>query len=98
MTVLNVTIHLCLTSFVQLSRIIIQSKTPTWRTATDLQYTRISEKPNDLLLTFKEVSWQTLKIEADCMVGDSGKQTTPLRLITNQSKIRISVKKRYSGE
>ena len=32
------------------------------------------------------------------MVGDSVKQTTPLRLITNQSKIRIQVKKKYSGE
>lgn len=72
--------------------------TPTWRTASDLQHTRISEKQNDLLLTFKQIDWQTLRIEADCLTDSavSGK-TTPLRLITNQSKIRISVKKKYSG-
>lgn len=71
--------------------------TPTWRTANDLQYTRISEKHRDLLLTFKQIDWQTLRIEANCMVQEEEKQITPLRLITNQSKIRISIKKRYSG-
>lgn len=71
--------------------------TPTWRVPSDLQRTRISEKQHDLLLTFKQVEWQTLRVEADCMVGDKNVPTTPLRLITNQSKLRVAVKKRYSG-
>ncbi|XP_067928602.1 bridge-like lipid transfer protein family member 3B [Watersipora subatra] len=81
---------------INLSRIIIQSKTPKWRVPNELSHTRICDKQNDFVLTFKEVSWQTLKVEADCMVSEGDRQTTPLRLITNESKIRISAKKRYS--
>lgn len=49
------------------------------------------------VLTFKELTWQTLRIEADAT--DSGEQdsvTTPLRLITNQGRIQIALKRRVS--
>lgn len=48
-------------------------------------------------MTFKEITWQTLRIEADA--SDSGDQdlvTTPLRLITNQGRIQIALKRRVS--
>ena len=49
------------------------------------------------VLTFKEITWQTLRIEADAT--DSGGQdtvSTPLRLITNQGRIQIALKRRVS--
>jgi hypothetical protein len=46
----------------------------------------------------QEAEWQTLRIEANAMDGASpGLSTTPLRLIANQSKIRITIKKRLIG-
>ncbi|NXY87635.1 URFB1 protein, partial [Alcedo cyanopectus] len=47
------------------------------------------------VLTFKELTWQTLRIEADATDnGDQDPVTTPLRLITNQGRIQISLKRR----
>lgn len=47
------------------------------------------------VLTFKELTWQTLRIEADATDnGDQDPITTPLRLITNQGRIQISLKRR----
>lgn len=49
------------------------------------------------VLTFKEITWQTLRIEADATDnGDQDLVTTPLRLITNQGRIQISLKRRVS--
>jgi hypothetical protein len=47
-----------------------------------------------------EVEWQTTRIEATAVEGESSEQfvTTPLRFIANQSKIRIAIKKKLSGE
>lgn len=57
--------------------------------------TRLKEPSKGQLLIFKELEWQTLKIEAK-----STKDTnlTPLRLITNQATCRIVIKKRLSGK
>ena len=56
---------------------------------------------NDLVgevMIFKEAEWQTLRIEANALdTGDPLLATTPLRLIANQSKIRITIKKKISG-
>ena len=49
------------------------------------------------ILIFKEAEWQTLRIEANAL-SDSELATTPLRLIANQSKTRITIKKRLAGK
>ena len=84
-------------SIFQLSRIIIQSKTPIWDRGGDLRTTRIKDEVRGEILLFKEAEWQTLRIEANALDG-SNLATTPLRLIANQSKIRITIKKRLIGE
>jgi hypothetical protein len=49
------------------------------------------------VLTFKEITWQTLRVEADAIEnGDQDPVTTPLRLITNQGRIQIALKRRVS--
>lgn len=42
-----------------------------------------------------QLSWQTLRVEARS-TRDQG--LTPLRLITNQARCRITIKKRLAGE
>ena len=42
---------------------------------------------------FKELSWQTVRIEARSTVAT---ELTPLRLITNQARCRVTLKKRMS--
>jgi len=44
------------------------------------------------------VDWQTTRIEANAREDENSLPSTPLRLIANQSKIRIVLKKRISGE
>ncbi|KAI0227386.1 UHRF1-binding protein 1-like [Lamellibrachia satsuma] len=78
----------------QMSRIVIESKTPTWQKG-NLRMTRIKDDARGEILLFKEAEWQTLRIEANALEGsDCDLNTTPLRLIANQSKIRITMKKR----
>ncbi|KAK7878404.1 hypothetical protein WMY93_031034 [Mugilogobius chulae] len=61
----------------------------------DLRYTRISDPKRGEVLTFKEINWQSLRIEADAIEGDEEDLgSTPLRLITNQGRIRIALKRR----
>ncbi|KAK6472101.1 UHRF1-binding protein 1-like isoform X1 [Huso huso] len=70
------------------------SLNPKWQRS-DLRFTRITDPQRGEVLTFKEINWQTLRIEADAM--ESGEQdlgSTPLRLITNQGRIRIALKRR----
>ena len=93
----------------QMSRIVIQSRTPTWEKATDLRMTRIKDELRGQILLFKEAEWQTLRVEANPLApqptgdGSAGGGaepqlvTTPLRLIANQSKVRITMKKRLAG-
>ena len=73
----------------------VQSLTPTWNQFTDLRQSRIRNEVDGEILLFKEIDWQTTRIEANAKDND---QTTPLRLIANQSKIRIILKKKLSGE
>ena len=57
--------------------------------------TRVKDTDKGELLTFKELSWQTVRIEAKSTRNDD---LTPLRLITNQARARITIKKKLSGE
>ncbi len=77
---------------------LVQSKTPLWQTA-DLRLTRVKDDLRGEVLIFKEAEWQTLRIEANALdTGDPTLATTPLRLIANQSKTRITIKKKLAGE
>ncbi|XP_009463979.1 PREDICTED: UHRF1-binding protein 1 [Nipponia nippon] len=70
------------------------SVNPNWQQS-DLRLTRITDPQRGEVLTFKELTWQTLRIEADATDnGDQDAVTTPLRLITNQGRIQISLKRR----
>uniref|UniRef100_UPI00398F6A63 bridge-like lipid transfer protein family member 3A isoform X2 n=1 Tax=Pristiophorus japonicus TaxID=55135 RepID=UPI00398F6A63 len=69
------------------------SVNPKWQQS-DLRFTRITDPERGEVLTFKEINWQTLRIEADAIPGDQNIISTPLRLITNQSKIKLVLKRR----
>ncbi|XP_066528672.1 bridge-like lipid transfer protein family member 3A isoform X2 [Hoplias malabaricus] len=70
------------------------SLNPNWQ-RTDLRYTRITHPKRGEVLTFKEINWQSLRIEADAIESeDQDLGNTPLRLITNQGRIRIALKRR----
>ncbi|KAF5308895.1 hypothetical protein FQR65_LT00595 [Abscondita terminalis] len=80
------------TASVQVSRIIVESKSPGWDRS-DLRMTRLKEPDKGQLLIFKELEWQTVRIEAK---STKDKNLTPLRLLTNQARCRITIKKRLS--
>ncbi|XP_008838342.1 UHRF1-binding protein 1 isoform X1 [Nannospalax galili] len=70
------------------------SVNPNWQQS-DLRLTRVTDPCRGEVLTFKEITWQTLRIEADATdSGDQDPVTTPLRLITNQGRIQIALKRR----
>ncbi|XP_029012397.1 bridge-like lipid transfer protein family member 3A isoform X2 [Betta splendens] len=70
------------------------SLNPKWQQS-DLRYTRVTDPKRGEVLTFKEINWQTLRIEADAIESDDQDLgSTPLRLITNQGRIRIALKRR----
>lgn len=71
----------------------MQSKSPEWRKG-DLRITRIKDPERGEVLIFKELEWQTVRIEAKSTVDQN---LTPLRLLTNQARCRITIKKRLSG-
>lgn len=49
------------------------------------------------ILTFKEISWQMIRIEADAIQSVEHEMlSAPIRLITNMSKIRVTLKRRVS--
>ena len=77
-----------------MSRIVLESKAPTWQKA-DLRMTRVKDTDKNELLIFKELSWQTVRIEAKSTMSED---LTPLRLITNQARCRITIKKKLSGK
>lgn len=51
------------------------------------------------ILTFKEISWQMIRIEADAIQSAEHEMlSAPIRLITNQSKIRVTLKRRVRNK
>lgn len=80
------------TASVQMSRIRVESKTPQWINA-DLRATRLKDAEKGIILIFKELSWQTVRIEAS---STQDKSLTPLRLLTNHARCRITIRKRLA--
>ncbi|XP_064535125.1 bridge-like lipid transfer protein family member 3A isoform X1 [Drosophila montana] len=80
------------TASVQMSRIRVESKTPKWVNA-DLRLTRLKDAHKGIILIFKELSWQTVRIEAS---STQDKSLTPLRLLTNHARCRITIRKRLA--
>ncbi|KAJ8261825.1 hypothetical protein GJAV_G00158850 [Gymnothorax javanicus] len=78
----------------ELSQLQVYSVDTSWA-ANDLRATRILDPQRGEILTFKEISWQMIRIEADAIQsGEHEVLSAPIRLITNQSKIRITLKRR----
>ncbi|XP_056604961.1 UHRF1-binding protein 1-like isoform X1 [Triplophysa dalaica] len=78
----------------ELSQLQVYSVNTSWSTG-DLRYSRILDPARGEILTFKEVSWQMIRIEADAIQGTEHEVVSaPIRLITNQSKIRVTLKRR----
>ncbi|XP_057179715.1 UHRF1-binding protein 1-like isoform X2 [Triplophysa rosa] len=78
----------------ELSQLQVYSVNTSWSTG-DLRYSRILDPTRGEILTFKEVSWQMIWIEADAIQGTEHEVVSaPIRLITNQSKIRVTLKRR----
>lgn len=77
---------------VQIQRILVESVTPKF-TRMDLPMTRLKNPEKGQILIFKELQWQTVRIEAK---STKDKNLTPLRLLTNQARCRFVIKKRLS--
>ncbi|XP_064198774.1 UHRF1-binding protein 1-like isoform X2 [Anguilla rostrata] len=78
----------------ELSQLQVYSVNTSWTTS-DLRFTRILDPQRGEILTFKEISWQMIRIEADAIQsGEHEVLSAPIRLITNQSRIRITLKRR----
>ncbi|XP_016890079.1 bridge-like lipid transfer protein family member 3B isoform X2 [Cynoglossus semilaevis] len=78
----------------ELSQLQVYSVNPSWNIG-DLRFTRIQDPQRGEILTFKEVSWQMIRIEADAIQSSEHEMlSAPIRLITNQSRIRVTLKRR----
>lgn len=77
----------------QILRIVVQSKTPDWKVG-DLRVTKLKETKKGQILIFKELEWQTVRIEAS---STKDLELPPLRLLTNCTRCRVTIKKRLSG-
>ncbi|VDP01736.1 unnamed protein product [Schistosoma margrebowiei] len=80
---------------VELSRFCVLSKSPNWQNCLlNLSYLTLPQY--DFILIFKEVSWESARIVADGLLTEL--HGTPVKLITNQSRVRLTMKKRLSGK
>ncbi|XP_034529264.1 UHRF1-binding protein 1-like isoform X2 [Notolabrus celidotus] len=78
----------------ELSQLQVYSVNTSW-SLSDLRFTRIQDPQRGEILTFKEISWQMIRIEADAIQSAEHEMlSAPIRLITNQSKIRVTLKRR----
>ncbi|XP_068611139.1 bridge-like lipid transfer protein family member 3B [Brachionichthys hirsutus] len=78
----------------ELSQLQVYSVDPGW-SISNLHSTRIKDDQRGEVLTFKEISWQMIRIEADAIQSAEHEMlSAPIRLITNQSKIRVTLKRR----
>uniref|UniRef100_A0A8C4Z9D3 Chorein N-terminal domain-containing protein n=1 Tax=Gadus morhua TaxID=8049 RepID=A0A8C4Z9D3_GADMO len=78
----------------ELSQLQVYSVNTSW-SLSDLRFTRITDPQRGEILTFKEISWQMIRIEADAIQSAEHEMlSAPIRLITNQSKIRVTLKRR----
>ncbi|GBP40896.1 UHRF1-binding protein 1-like [Eumeta japonica] len=84
------------TSSVQISRVTVESRTPEGRRG-DLRLTRIKSPDTGQLLIFKELEWQSARIEAKAR-GAATTNLPPLRLLLGNAHCRIVIKKRLSDK
>ncbi|XP_066866058.1 bridge-like lipid transfer protein family member 3B isoform X10 [Kogia breviceps] len=78
----------------ELSQLRIYSVNANWEHG-DLRFARIQDPQRGEVLTFKEINWQMIRIEADATQSSHLEiMCAPVRLITNQSKIRVTLKRR----
>lgn len=77
----------------KIQRIHVESVSPKFARI-ELPMTRLKNVEKGQLLIFKELQWQTLRVEAKSTKDST---LTPLRLLTNQARCRITIKKRISG-
>nr|XP_019587670.1 PREDICTED: UHRF1-binding protein 1-like isoform X1 [Rhinolophus sinicus] len=78
----------------EVSQLRIYSVNANWEHG-DLRFTRIQDPQRGEVLTFKEINWQMIRIEADATQSSHLEiMCAPVRLITNQSKIRVTLKRR----
>ncbi|KAF7647700.1 hypothetical protein LDENG_00167960 [Lucifuga dentata] len=78
----------------ELSQLQVYSVNTSW-SISNLHFTRIQDPQRGEILTFKEISWQMIRIEADAIQSAEHEMlSAPIRLITNQSKIRVTLKRR----
>ncbi|XP_051890061.1 UHRF1-binding protein 1-like isoform X2 [Pristis pectinata] len=78
----------------ELSQLQIYSVNTSWQQS-DLRFTRIQDPQRGEVLTFKEITWQMIRIEADAIQNEEHDiLSAPVRLITNQSKLKVSLKRR----
>ncbi|XP_034434917.1 UHRF1-binding protein 1-like isoform X5 [Hippoglossus hippoglossus] len=78
----------------ELSQLQVYSVNTSWSIG-DLRFTRIQDPQRGEVLTFKEISWQMIRIEADAIQSTEHEMlSAPIRLITNQSRIRVTLKRR----
>ncbi|KAH8869886.1 UHRF1-binding protein 1-like [Schistosoma japonicum] len=78
---------------VELSRFCVVSKSPNWRNCL-LDLTTLILPQYDSILIFKEVSWESARIVADGLL--TVLRGIPVKLITNQARVRLIMKKRLS--
>ncbi|XP_067915177.1 UHRF1-binding protein 1-like isoform X2 [Heterodontus francisci] len=78
----------------ELSQLQIHSVNTSWQQS-DLRFTRIQDPQRGEVLTFKEITWQMIRIEADAIQNVKHDiLSAPVRLITNQSRMKVSLKRR----
>lgn len=96
----------CFGGSVMLSRLSVESRSPTWKKVDDLRLTRASDPGLHQVIFYKEVSCQLLRIEASDHSaterrpdGMRNRINSPLRLILpSGGKCRIVVKKSTKGQ
>ena len=78
----------------KINRIKLESQSPNWKKA-ELSHTRLKCMDRGDTLIFKAMEWQTLRLEAR---STSDRNLAPLRLLTNQAKAHIVIKKSLAGK
>lgn len=98
-TVNSIAINLLSPGFVgnvEMSQLHIHSTTPHW-VPDRLNKTRIAQENINMVTTFKQVVWQNLKVEFSATnATQMDSKVSPLRLITSQGQVHITVRKRLS--
>ena len=77
----------------ELTEVHIESTTPSWQSAA-LTHCRIKCEEEGSIIIYKKATWSSLKLEGWSV--DVGNDPSQLRLITNMTEIRVTVKRRLS--